>query len=241
MPGLGTIIDAAGICAGGTIGLLCSKLIHADLRRSLLSATGVITLFMGIAGAMEGMLHLQGDKLVSGGVMMLLITFALGTVLGEMINIEGAVESFGKWLQKKSGSTTDTRFTTAFVTASMTVSIGAMAIVGAIDDGAHGDLSMLLFKTVFDGIVLIALSAALGKGCIFSVIPVVVIQGIITALARWAAPYITQQALTNLSLAGSVLIFCIGLNLLWNKKVRVLNMVPALLFTALWAYLPISL
>lgn len=241
MPGLGTLINAAGICAGVTIGIVFSRHITMELRKSLLTTTGVITMFMGIAGAMAAMLQIRQGELISSSSMMLLVTFALGTLIGELINIQGLIEKLGKWLQQKSGSNGDGEFTTAFVTASMTVSIGAMAIIGAINDGANGDLSMLLFKTAFDSIVLIAVAAALGKGCIFSVIPVVAIQGVITLSARFAAPYITTAALTNLSLSGAILVFCVGINLVWKNKIRLLNMVPAMVLAVAWAYLPIPI
>lgn len=106
----------------------------------------------------------------------------------------------------------------AFVTASLTVSIGAMAIVGAIQDGISGDYSTPALKAVLDMVIICVMSASMGKGCLFAAIPVGVLQGTVTLLAKAVQPIMTAQALSNLSLTGSILIFCVGINLLWEKS-----------------------
>lgn len=126
----------------------------------------------------------------------------------------------------------------AFVTASLTVSIGAMAIVGAIQDGLLGDYSTLAVKSVLDFIIVAVMTSSLGKGAIFSAIPVFVFEGAITLLARLVSPIMTPTAVAYLSLIGSTLIFCIGINLVWGKKLKVANMLPAVLLAILAAYLP---
>ena len=129
----------------------------------------------------------------------------------------------------------------AFVTASLTVSIGAMAIVGSIQDGILGDYTTLAVKAVLDFIIILVMTSSMGKGCAFSAIPVLVFEGSMTLLARLIAPVMTDAAIANLSLIGSVLIFCVGVNLVWGKKLRVANMLPAVLLAVLAAYLPFSL
>ena len=126
----------------------------------------------------------------------------------------------------------------AFVTASLTVCIGAMAVVGAIRDGISGDYSILAAKAILDMIIIFVMTASMGKGCIFSAIPVGIFQGVLTLLARLIEPLMTEAALANLSFVGSVLIFCVGLNLVWGKRVKVANLLPAMLFAILWAFLP---
>ena len=123
-----------------------------------------------------------------------------------------------------------------FVTASLTVCIGAMAVVGAIQDGVYGDYSVLAAKAVLDLIIIIIMTASMGKGCIFSAIPVALFQGSITILSTFLEPLMTEAALSNLSLTGSILIFCVGVNLIWEKKLRVANMLPALLVAVAWAF-----
>ena len=193
-----------------------------------------------MAGAMQGMLHIDGGRILSGKSMLVVLCLALGTVVGEMIGIEKGFERFGEWLKVRSGNSGDKQFVNAFVTASLTVCIGAMAVVGAIQDGISGDYSTLAVKAVLDFIIIAVMTSSLGKGAIFSAIPVLIFEGIITLLARLVSPVMTETAVAYLSLIGSVLIFCVGVNLVWEKKVRVANMLPALLFAVLAAYLPWS-
>jgi uncharacterized membrane protein YqgA involved in biofilm formation len=127
----------------------------------------------------------------------------------------------------------------AFVTASLTVCIGAMAIVGSIEDGIFGDYSILATKAVLDLIIIPVMTCAMGKGCIFSAIPVGILQGSVTLLSRLIRPLMTDAAMANLSTVGSILIFCVGLNLVWGKKVRVANLLPSIVIAVIAAFLPI--
>ena len=123
----------------------------------------------------------------------------------------------------------------AFVTASLTVCIGAMAIIGAIEDGISGKNEILTLKAVLDCVIICIMTAAMGKGCIFAAIPVALLQGGVTALAGVLGSALTAPMLDNLSYVGSLLIFCIGVNLVWNLKIRVSNMLPALPVAMAWA------
>lgn len=240
MIGLGTIINSAGIAAGGVIGHFTGKLFRPEQQDSLNKACGVSVLFIAIAGAMEGMLKISGADLISGKSMLVVLCLALGTIIGELIGIERGFEQFGEWLKRKTGSSGDAGFVNAFVTASLTVSIGAMAIVGAIQDGLLGDCSTLAVKAVIDCIIIAVMTSSMGKGAIFSAIPVFVFEGCMTLLARLLSPIMTPTALSYLSLVGSVLIFCIGVNLVWGKKLNVANMLPAVILAIGAAYLPWS-
>ncbi len=239
MPGLGTLINAAGIVIGGFAGLLFGKLIKPRMQETMTCACGVCVIFLGIAGAMEKMLTAhENGTLASGGKMMVIASLVLGALVGELINIEAGMERFGGWLKKITHSEGDGGFVDGFVTASLTVCIGAMAVVGAIQDGILGDYSTLAAKAVLDLIIVMIMTAAKGKGCIFSAIPVVIFQGVITALSRLIEPVMTAPALDNLSLVGSILIFCVGVNLVWGKKVKVANFLPGIVFAVVCAYLP---
>lgn len=127
----------------------------------------------------------------------------------------------------------------AFFTASLIVCIGAMAIVGSIQDGIAGDYSILATKAILDLIIIMVMTCSMGRGCVFSAIPVAMIQGSITALAGLVKPLMTDAALANLSLVGTVLIFCVGINLVWGKKIRVANLLPAVVVAVIAAFLPI--
>ena len=239
MFGLGTIINVAAIVAGGLVGFLFGKLLKERHQDSLSKACGVCILFIAIAGALEGMMQVEGSKLVSGQSLLVIGCLALGALVGEILNIEQLFERFGVWLKNKTGNSKDARFVDGFVTASLTVSIGAMAIVGAIEDGLTGDFSILATKAVLDFIIILVMTGSMGKGCIFSAIPVGILQGSITALALVIKPIRTEAALTNLSMVGSILIFCVGVNLIWGKTIRVANLLPAVIFAAAAAFLPI--
>lgn len=238
MPGLGTIINVAAIAAGGMGGLLFGRKMEKRYQDTLMSANAVCVLFLGIAGCMEQMLKITQNGLASGGTMMMIGSFAIGALLGEWLNLDYHMEQFGEWLKRKTGNEKDAGFVDGFVTASLTVCVGAMAVVGSIRDGIYGDYSILAAKAVLDLIIVLVMTASMGKGCIFSAVPVGIFQGILTLLAALVEPLMTEQALSNLSLTGSMLIFCVGVNLLWGKKIRVANLLPAIFVAVAWAFLP---
>lgn len=242
MIGLGTIINTVCIILGGFVGLLFGRHFNERLQETLNMANGVSVLFIGIAGAMTGMLELSGNgSLTSASSMLVVISLALGAVVGELLNIEDAFERFGEWLKVKTGNAKDKDFVNGFVTASLTVCIGAMAIVGSIQDGILGDYSTLAVKGVLDFIIILVMTCSMGKGCMFSAIPVFAWEGLVTLLSRLIKPIMTDLALFNLSTVGSVLIFCVGLNLVWGKKIRVANLLPSIIFAVGFAFLPFSL
>lgn len=239
MVGLGTFINTAAILMGGVLGSLFGRFLSDSAQDTLTKVCGVSTLFIAITGALEGMLTVENGAIVSGGSMLVIICLAIGAVIGEILNIEGAFERFGEWLKNKSGNARDKGFVNAFVTASLTVCIGAMAIVGSIQDGLTGDYSVLATKAILDLIIIMVMSCSMGKGAVFSAIPVAVFQGSITVLAGVVRPLMTESALANLSLVGNVLIFCVGINLVWGKKVKVANLLPAIVVAVIAAFLPI--
>lgn len=240
MIGIGALINTAAIAAAGFSGHLFGKIFKEEQQDAITKVNGISVLFIAVAGAMEGMLKIEGSALKSIRSMLIVLCLALGAIAGELIGIESYFERFGEWLKIKTGNSRDAKFVDAFVTASLTVSIGAMAIVGSIEDGVLGDYSVLAVKSVLDFIIIVMMTASMGKGCGFSAIPVFVFEGGITLLARLIAPIMTELAITYLSLVGSILIFCVGVNLVWGKKLRVANMLPAVIFAVIAAYLPIS-
>ncbi|MGT2750470.1 DUF554 domain-containing protein [Streptococcus orisasini] len=237
MVGLGTLINTGAIIAGGLLGTFFGHKLKESYQDGLMMASGISVLFIGIAGAMQDMLAISHKGLESGQSIFIVACLTLGTLVGEIINIEGLFEHFGDWLKHKTGNAKDSRFINAFVTASLTVCIGAMAVVGAINDGILGDYSVLATKSILDFIIILVMSSTLGKGAAFSAIPVFLVEGSITLFAKILQPLMTQVALANISLIGSILIFCVGLNLVWGKKVRIANMLPALILAVLLAYI----
>ena len=234
MAGLGTVINVAGILAGGLSGLLFGKFMTQRYQDTLTMACGVTVMFIGIAGTIEKMMAVTGKSLTSGGTMMIIGSFMMGSLLGEWLNIEHKLEEFGRWLKARTGRSGDKMFVDGFVTASLTVCIGAMAVVGSIQDGIYGDCSILAAKAALDLIIVLVMTASMGKGCLFSAIPVGIFQGGVTFLSGLIEPFMTETALNNLSLTGSMQIFCVRVNLIWGKKINVANMLPTLLISMMW-------
>ena len=239
MYGVGTIINTVAIVAGGAGGALFGRFLKENVQDTLTKCCGVSTLFIAVTGALEKMLTVENGAIVSHGAMLVIGCLTIGAVIGELLNLEGAFERFGEWLKQKTGNAKDKRFVDAFVTASLTVCIGAMAIVGSIEDGIAGDYSILATKAVLDFIIIMVMSCSMGRGAVFSAIPVAILQGSITALAGLLRPVMTVAALANLSMVGNVLIFCVGVNLLWGKKVRVANLLPSIVIAVIAAFLPV--
>ena len=230
MVGLGTLI-----IAGGAVGLVAGRLVKPCVQEGLLKATGVAVLFIGLSGALEGMLSVSDGALVSGGTVVVVASLALGTLAGELLDIASWFERLGAWLRRVSGNEKNERFLDAFLTATFTVCIGAMAVVGSIQDGILGDWSTLALKGVLDALIICAMAASMGVGCLFSALPVGVLQGAITLLARALQPLMTEAALANLSTVGSILIFCVGVNLIRGRTFNTANMLPAVVVAVLMA------
>ncbi len=240
MYGLGTVINVAAIVIGGLFGMLFGRFIGDRHRETLCKACGISVIFIGVAGVLKGMFSVVDGNLVYGGDFLIIGTLTLGALIGELINIEGGFEIFGAWLKKKTHSSGDGSFIEGFVSASFTVCIGAMAIVGSINDGLYGDHTILITKSILDFIIIMVMTASLGKGAIFSAIPVAILQGGVTALSILIKPIMTETALLYLSIIGSILIFCVGINLVFGKKIKVANLLPAIILAVACAFIPIK-
>lgn len=234
MKGLGTIINVIAVVLGGTLGILIKGGIKEKLQNILVQACGLATLFIGISGTLENMLIVSDDGISVQGTLLLICSLVIGSVIGEGIDIEDKLESVGEKLKGMVKSKNDSRFVDGFVTASLVICIGAMAVVGAIQDGLTGDYSMLLSKSILDFIIIIVFASTMGIGVLFSALPLGIYQGLITLLAVFIAPYMTASMISSLSLVGSALIFGVGVNLIWEKKLRVGNMLPSLFIPVIY-------
>lgn len=239
MPGLGTLINVAAIVVAGLIGSGAGRLLTERMQDGLTKASGVCVLFIALAGALQGMLDVSGGTLTSGKSLYVVISVVAGTLVGEAIDIDALVRRFGEWLKRTTGNAKDPAFVDAFVTASVTVCVGAMAVVGAVEDALLGDISILCTKAILDFVIILVMTCSLGRGSAFSAIPVGVFQGSVTALSVLIKPLMTEPALAGLSLVGSVLIFCVGVNLVWDTELRVANMLPAIIVAPLLTFLPV--
>ena len=236
MRGLGTVINVALLIFGGLCGLLFGKKLNERIKDTLLSVNAVAIMMLAVGGVMQNMLSLSDGKLSTGGTVMTIVSLTLGGLIGEIININALVDKFGEWLRIKSHSTGDDSFVSAFVSASCTVCIGAMAVIGSINDGVSGDCSVLIAKAILDAVIICVMTASQGKGCIFSAVPVAIFQGVITIIAVFVGGFMTDLALSYLSYVGNVLIFCVGLNLIRKKQIRVANLLPSLVIAVAWGF-----
>ncbi len=229
MIGLGTLINTAGVIAGGLIGLGLKNGIRKNMQEIMMQACGAATIFIGGAGALSKMLVFQDGKIETQGTMLLIFSLVLGSLLGEWIGIEQKMDLLGEKIKKAVKAENDHLFVEGFVNVSLIICVGAMAIVGSIQDGISGDYSLLVAKAILDLIIVVVFAATYGIGAVFSAVPIFIYQGAITLAAAFLGSFVSEAVINELSFIGSVLIFCVGVNIGFGKKFRVGNMLPALL------------
>lgn len=230
MPGIGTIVNVIAVIVGSLIGILLKKGLSERLQESIMKALGVAAMFIGIGSTMAEMLYIGDDgSLGTQGVILMIVSLALGTLVGELLKIEERLEGIGDRLKKFKLFSSSSRFTEGFVTATLVTSVGAMAIVGALKDGLNGDPSILFSKSILDFISTMIFASTLGIGVTCSALPMGIYQGIITLFAGVLGGFFSDAIISNVSLVGSVLIFCVGINLFAGKRIKVGSMLPALL------------
>ncbi|MBQ8767149.1 MAG: DUF554 domain-containing protein [Clostridia bacterium] len=236
MFGLGTIINTVLVILGGIIGLFFKKGIKDRYEKTLMAACGVSTIFIGVTGTLQGMLTVADGKIQTQGTMLLIFSFVLGGLIGEFINIEKRMDNLGEKLKKLFHAEKDNKFVDGFVNTSLIICVGAMAIVGSIQDGLTGDYSMLTAKAVLDLVIVVIMTSTYGLGAICSAIPIFVYQGGITLLGHFAGNIISDELIGYLSYIGSALIFCVGINITFGKKIKVGNLLPALIIPVVYVF-----
>ena len=233
MIGLGTIANTAAVILGGALGLLLKNGIAKRFENILMQSLGLATVFIGISGVLKYMLVVENGSISTQGTILLIFSLVIGCLLGEWVDIESKMESLGIKLKAMAKIQNDNRFVDGFVTASLIICVGAMAIVGAMQDGLTGDSSMLIAKSLLDFVIIAVVTAAYGIGAAFSAIPIFLYQGSITLIAALFGAVISDGLIAQLSFVGNALIFCVGANLVREKTFRVANMLPALLIPIL--------
>ena len=229
MFGLGTIINTVAVIIAGALGLFLKNGIKPRFQQILMQANGLAVIFIGISGVMQHMLVVENNAISTKGTMLLIFSLVIGALLGEWINIESKMDHLGEKIKAAVKMQNDNRFVDGFVTTSLIICVGAMAIVGSMQDGLTGDSSMLIAKSLLDFVIVIILTATYGIGSAFSALPIFLYQGSITLLAAFFGSIISGNLIADLSFVGSALIFCVGVNLIREKTFRVANMLPALL------------
>lgn len=227
--GIGTVVNMLAVVVGGMFGLAVKGGMKEHFQTALIHILGVATVFVGGSGALSGLFHVgEEGKLQTSGEVVMIIALVAGVLIGEFLDIEEKLERFGHFLKSKAGRAEDNRFVEGFVNASLVVCVGAMAVVGSLRDALSADPSTLYTKSILDGLIIIVFASTYGIGAIFSALAIGLLQGSVTLCAALVAPLFSAAVIENLSLIGSVLIFCVGANLAFDAKFRVANMLPAL-------------
>lgn len=234
MTGLGTLINTAAVIAGGLVGLCLKNGLKKRIQDILMQACGIATVFIGASGALSKMLVIKDGQLETTGTMLLIFSLVIGGIAGEWLDIEQKMDILGEKIKKAVKAQNDNLFVEGFVNVSLIICVGAMAIVGSIQDGISGDYSMLMAKAVLDLVIVLIFASTYGIGAVFSAVPIFIYQGCITLLAAFFGSFVSDVIVSDLSYVGSVLIFCVGINIAFGKRIRVGNLLPALIVPVLY-------
>lgn len=219
---LGTWINVAGVIVGSMLGLLLGRGLPKRMSDAVIHAFALITITIGVSGAIK-----------NDNPYVLIVSIAIGTLVGEALDLQGRIESFAEHWETRLTRGESTGLAKGFITATLLYCTGAMAVVGSIESGIHGDHTMIFTKTTLDFVASIVLASSLGIGVMFSAGSVLVYQGSIVLLAGLVAPYLSDATVTQMSAVGSVLLIGLGLNMLGVTKLRIMNYVPAILLPVL--------
>lgn len=240
-PGIGTVVNAIVIFLCAIVGLMFGRFLSERFRELIMHTLGLAVIFIGASGALAKMLVPDGSSFLVRGSLMSALALVIGGIIGEAINIEKLFVRFGDWLKRKAKRRDDIGFIDGFVTATLIFCVGAMSIIGPIEDALAGNPSILFTKAVLDGTITVILASTYGLGVAFSAIPVIILQGGVTIIALALGDLLSPDMVTVISMVGSMLIFCIGINLFFDKNVRVANMLPAIVIAVIYvAIFPIS-
>ena len=222
---IGTFVNAGAVIAGGIVGMLLNKSLHDRYKTIYFQAVGLFTLAIGISMVY----NMQHILIVVGSL-------AVGSLLGEWMNLEKGVERVSQHMKTKFRVGND-RFSEGLITAFLLYCIGSMTILGAIQEGTGGSSDLLLTKSLMDGFSSILLASAFGVGVIASAVPLLIFQGGLTLLAMYASSFFSPQIIQGLTSVGGILLIGLGINILEIKRLRIMNMLPALLVVVLLLYL----
>lgn len=213
----GTLINTIAIIIGSLVGIGLKGGIPAHYKETVIGAIGLAVLLIGAKGA------LQSDALL-----LVIISLAVGSLLGEILRIEDRLERLGRWIGRRLAGGQEEGVASAFVTASLVFCVGAMAVVGSLESGLTGNHQTLYAKSVLDGVTSIVFASTLGIGVIFSAVAVLLYQGAITLSAVYLKPFLTPPVVEQMTAVGGLLILAIGFNILGIKRLRIGNMLPAI-------------
>ncbi len=231
MVGIGTFTNVVTVLVGGTLGILLGTRLPERMRETIMHGLGLLTLVIGIQLSFK-----------TNNILIVLVSLLLGGIAGEWLRIEGRLNQLGRWLEHRTASSSSpasdqpqdaarpgtSRFSRAFLTASLVFCVGPMTILGSIQDGLSGDYTLLAIKATLDGFASLAFASTLGPGVIFAALTVLVYQGALTLGAEWASAMLTDPMIAEMTATGGVLMLALGLGLLKIKQIRAGNLLPAI-------------
>ena len=222
---IGTLVNAAAVIVGASFGCIFKKNMPERIKTIYFQAIGLFTFAIGIS-------------MVSGlqNILIVVSSLAIGALIGEWMDIEKGVEKMSDWLKRKL-NIGDESFSQGLCSSFLLFCVGSITIVGAIEEGTTGKADLLLSKSLMDGFSAIILASAFGVGVIASALPLLIFQGGLTLLAMWASSFLTDDIITGLTNVGGVLLIGLSINILEIKKIRVMNMLPALLIVVLMLWI----
>lgn len=227
MRGLGTLINTATVLAGGGVGLLIGNRISQQLRTTVVQVIGLVTLAIGLANALD-----------TNNIVFPLVGMVLGSIIGELLNVEGRLESVGRFLRNRfARSDAEHKFVEGFVTATLLFCVGPLTILGAIEDASGRTPQLYIIKGTLDGFMTVIFTAVYGIGAIFSAVSVFVVQGTLTLFGTGIDSILTDRMRIELFAAGGIAVMAIGINLLEIKKIRLGSLLPGLVVTPFLVWL----
>ena len=229
---LGTIVNALAIIIGGSVGLFIKGGLKQKYKDIIMQTLALSVMFVGLQSALSGLLNENVEPILY------ILSLVIGSAIGEKIDIELRLNKLGDSIQKKMGQKAEeSNIALGFVTASLVFCVGTMAILGSLESGINGNHSTLFAKSVLDGTFSTIYASTLGIGVLFTAVAVFLYQGAITVAATFIEPYLTVDMIREMSIVGGIMIFSLGLNMMEIKKIKVGNMLPAILIPVIY-YLP---
>ncbi len=225
----GTIVNSIGVIIGGFIGILLGKAIPEKLSSMLMKALGLCTLLIGLTGSIKDITFDNDPIVYSQNIILIILSMVIGTIIGELIDLDKLLNNLGDKLQQKFKSKSgNSSVAEGFVTSSLLFCVGAMTIVGSMQIGLMGDNSTIFAKTVLDFIAAIVFASSLGIGVVLSSGFVFVYQGAITLIAYFAGNFLSNYMISQMTFVGNLIIIALALNMLKITKIKVMNFVPAI-------------
>ena len=231
---MGTLVNCIAVIAGGLLGLIFKKFIKQSWVDSINKALGIAVLVVGINGVLSNMLVLENGSFSTSGEIILIVSLVIGTLVGELCDLDRRFSVFTQKIEKKFNFG---GFSAGFINATVLFCVGAMAIIGSVNDGLTGDSTVLFIKSALDFTAAIVLAATLGWGVVFSFVPILIYQGGITLMAGTLGQILVGELLQQVCYVGYAVIMCIGFNFLLTNKIKTLNMLPSVLVPAVIALL----